>query len=302
MKKILFITLFMFFVTTTAIFGESMINIIVNGKAIDLKDSQPYINADSRTMVPIRFISENLGAAVKWDGVNKTVTVEAEGKDIKVVVNQRSAKLNNNEIKMDTEAVNKDGRVYVPLRAISELLGAEVGWDQNTKTVTITTGSKTIEQPKPQPVPVPIPQPVNDGIPEPNIDIITYYHDEWETKHFQIAIKNINDYSSDTQFRIVCTSHEELNSYEQPSWYVENKWYFYDKTEWINQSTIAEKEVPTIYSLSRSPYFVAQKYIKTFQLKDGITFEFKVYIKKGKVTKEYPIKVENFKYVERRKQ
>ncbi|AOT68343.1 S-layer homology domain-containing protein [Geosporobacter ferrireducens] len=146
--------------------------------------------------------------------------------------------------------------------------------------------------------PNPLPPVVTDGIPEPDIEVVTYYHDEWENKHFQIAINNIARYSSDTQFKIVCTNYEELNSYEQPSWTVEGKWYYHDKTVWMDQSIISQKEIPTIYTLGRTPYFVAQKYINTFQLKDGMVFEFKIYIKKGDITKEYPVKVENFKYVE----
>ena len=139
-----------------------------------------------------------------------------------------------------------------------------------------------------------------EGIPEPKITIKIYYDDEWEVKHFDINIDNINDYSNDTQFRIVCTSHKELNSWEIPSFYVENKWYLYHKTEWYAYEDIAWRPTPTIYTLSRGPYFTTQAYYKTFKLQDGMAFDFTVYIKRGKITKEYPARVENFKYVERR--
>ncbi|MTI53783.1 S-layer homology domain-containing protein [Geosporobacter ferrireducens] len=153
--------------------------------------------------------------------------------------------------------------------------------------------------------PNPLPPVVTDGIPEPDIEVVTYWDTDieenlWETKHFEIYIRNIDDYSADTQFRIVCTNYEELNSFEQPSWAVEGKWYYHDNTVWIDQPKLAEYKAP-IYELSRSPYFIARKYINTFKLKDGMTFEFKVYIKKGKVTKEYPVKIDNFKYIERKK-
>lgn len=305
MKKILILATLIFILASTAAFADSGISIMINGGKIDLKGSEPYI-VNSRTLVPIRFIGENLGATVDWDGQKQAALIKAADKNILVKVGQTEAVVNENTLTMEVKPELTNGRVYVPLRAIAELLNVKVDWDGNTKTVIIqSTGTKPISELPKEDVKKPVEEKkeeAKNGIPEPTIDIITYYHDEWETKHFQIAINNINNYSSDTEFRIVCTSHEELNSYEQPSWYVENKWYLYDKTEWMKQSVIADKEVPTIYTLSRSPYFVAQKYIKTFKLKDGMTFEFKVYVKKGKTIKEYPIKVENFKYIERRKQ
>lgn len=52
--------------------------------------------------------------------------------------------VNGEELKFDTPPVIKEGRVLIPVRAVVNALGAEVKWDQETKTVTITKDGKTI--------------------------------------------------------------------------------------------------------------------------------------------------------------
>ena len=44
----------------------------------------------------------------------------------------------NGNITMDTAAVSSNGRIFVPIRYIANALGAEVGWDYDTKTITLT--------------------------------------------------------------------------------------------------------------------------------------------------------------------
>lgn len=52
--------------------------------------------------------------------------------------------VNGEELKFDTPPVIKEGRVLIPVRAVVNALGAEVKWDQETKTVTITKDGKTV--------------------------------------------------------------------------------------------------------------------------------------------------------------
>ncbi|MDR0268313.1 copper amine oxidase N-terminal domain-containing protein [Paenibacillus sp.] len=51
------------------------IDLIVNGKKVTLPDTEPFIDCAGNTMVPIRFISEKLGADVKWDNAKQIVTI-----------------------------------------------------------------------------------------------------------------------------------------------------------------------------------------------------------------------------------
>jgi hypothetical protein len=95
-------------------------------------DVEPYIDpSSSRTMVPIRFIAEALGANVEWDNPTQTDTITMNGRSTTVTVGRP---LPNN---MGTAVLRSD-RLFVPIRYVSEELGAIVGWDATTQTVTIS--------------------------------------------------------------------------------------------------------------------------------------------------------------------
>lgn len=87
-----------------------------------VNDVAPQI-IDSTTVVPLRFIAENLGAEVKWDSNTKSAIVVLDGKTI--IVGEKEG------------SVNQNGRILVPLRYISENLGAHVLWIPSSKSIEI---------------------------------------------------------------------------------------------------------------------------------------------------------------------
>ena len=93
-------------------------------------DVAPEIVKD-RTMVPLRFVAEALGAKVDWDGANMTAIVELDGVTLKVKIGELAPG-------MDVPAVLINDRTVVPLRYISEMLGCQVDWNQDTQTIDIT--------------------------------------------------------------------------------------------------------------------------------------------------------------------
>jgi hypothetical protein len=111
---------------------DQKILIYVDGKKVSFPDQQPIINKDNRTLVPVRFVSETLGAKVGWNSKNKEVQInhEAKQKDIKLWVNKKNYTVNGESKTMDTKAeLTKKSRVIVPLRFVSEGLGADVRWE-----------------------------------------------------------------------------------------------------------------------------------------------------------------------------
>ena len=106
-------------------------------------DVAPYIDANDRTMVPVRFISEAFGAEVEWLDSIRTVTVTKDDTFIQLVIDSRIITTNGVDAMMDTAAVLTDGRTFVPVRYIAEALGLGVAWDGDTNTVLLTTGSGT---------------------------------------------------------------------------------------------------------------------------------------------------------------
>ncbi len=108
----------------------------VNGEAKTL-DAAPIIR-NSRTMLPVRFVAENLGGAVGWDDATKTVSVKSADTTIEIVIGATTAKVNGKEIMLDSPAFIENSRTYLPVRVVAENLGATVAWDDATKTATLT--------------------------------------------------------------------------------------------------------------------------------------------------------------------
>ncbi|WP_134703422.1 stalk domain-containing protein [Ammoniphilus sp. YIM 78166] len=109
-------------------------------------DVQPFIDIQSkRTMVPVRFISEALGAEVKWDAQTRIVTLEASGKSIRLKIGDHQAWVNEKQEMLDSKAIIRNDRTFVPLRFISETFGAKVDWIGTENKVVVKTEKKTIE-------------------------------------------------------------------------------------------------------------------------------------------------------------
>ncbi|HBV99529.1 MAG: hypothetical protein JL50_13495 [Peptococcaceae bacterium BICA1-7] len=100
-------------------------------------DSAPYIDANSRLMVPLRAISEALGADVRWDEKSRTVTISRSGRTAVFRIDSVYATINGQHKTMDTCPVIRKERTMVPVRYVGEYLGAEVDWDHDTRTVSI---------------------------------------------------------------------------------------------------------------------------------------------------------------------
>ncbi len=104
-------------------------------------DVAPKVVND-RTMLPARFIAEHLGATVEWDGEKQLVTItgkneKQEDVTILITIGSDYAKVNGEDVKLDSPAFVENDRTYTPIRFISENLGATVEWNETEQTVTI---------------------------------------------------------------------------------------------------------------------------------------------------------------------
>lgn len=111
-----------------------------------VSDVAPRIEND-RTLVPIRVISENLGAEVGWDDVNRKVTVTKADLTLVLTIGSTLVVNNGETIEIDVAPQIYDDRTFVPLRFISEYIGLNVDWDNDTRTVLLET------PPPPEPPP-----------------------------------------------------------------------------------------------------------------------------------------------------
>lgn len=154
MKKI--ISLLLFFLTAVSVFSavsaQDEITVNLNGSRIEFSDQEPVI-IDGRTMVPFRAIAESLGCIVEWYPEMREVYVaygEAElAKIIVFAVDQQQVRIVKyfntergldqeiSEIKTDVAPAILNDRTMIPLRTLTDSMGADVSWDETTKTVAI---------------------------------------------------------------------------------------------------------------------------------------------------------------------
>lgn len=124
------------------------ISIVVNG--LKIQPQTPPVIVDGRTLVPLRAISEALGCDVAWDGATKGITLTDGdylyftwiGRDH--AFKTSSMALEGSTV-MDVSPTIMNDYTMVPLRAISEMFGAEVDWNQETSTVTVDYAVKQVE-------------------------------------------------------------------------------------------------------------------------------------------------------------
>jgi uncharacterized lipoprotein YddW (UPF0748 family) len=109
------------------------IRIYLDGKWIQ-SDVAPYILPKAGfTMVPVRVISQGLGASVSWNQKTSTVTVEKSGVKIIMKTGQKTVTVNGAKVALEAPAALKQGRVMVPLRFIGERLSLQVKWNAATQ-------------------------------------------------------------------------------------------------------------------------------------------------------------------------
>jgi hypothetical protein len=114
----------------------SSITVVLDGKVLDFKGVEPQIIGGS-TMVPMRVIFEALDCVMDWDASTKTVSASRGVKSMSLTVNHKTAVLNGKNVTLDAAPCIVNGSTLVPVRFVSEALGLEVKWDQNTRTVNL---------------------------------------------------------------------------------------------------------------------------------------------------------------------
>jgi len=117
-------------------------NYTVNGVSM-MMDVAPVI-LESRTLGPVRYVAEALGAEVAWDPVERKVTLTRGSKVIELWIGRNTARVDGAYVLIDPQnpevkpVILPPGRTMLPFRFIAEQLGAGVGWDPVKREVTIT--------------------------------------------------------------------------------------------------------------------------------------------------------------------
>lgn len=111
------------------VFSGNKLQIAVDDTLVRFPDAQPFIDSNDRTQVPILAVSEMLNCDVEWISETHTAIITREnGDSIIIVIGSNTMLVNNNKVKMDTAALIKDDRTYIPVRFVAEALGLTVEW------------------------------------------------------------------------------------------------------------------------------------------------------------------------------
>lgn len=106
------------------------INVLINGKAVEFSSESgyPYIDENNRTMVPLRVTMEAAGFAVGYDTIARTAIVITAHRRIEIPIGTNKIYTNNVLTENDTEAVIKNDRTYLPIRAVLQNADFKVEW------------------------------------------------------------------------------------------------------------------------------------------------------------------------------
>lgn len=141
MKKLLIP--FLIICISTAAFAADDISVYMNDKKLSFEQA-PIIQNDS-TLVPFRAIFESLDMTVQWFESERRVTAQKEGTAITLFIDRPVMYVNNETIELDMPPIIYNNSTLVPLRAVSEAAGAQVDWNGETRTVTITAQESSFE-------------------------------------------------------------------------------------------------------------------------------------------------------------
>lgn len=121
----------------TPVSAAKEVSVYLFGEKLSFDVPPQIING--RTLVPMRKIFESLGATVDWDGNTRTATSVREDKTIILTIDSYTMYVNGKSVTLDVAPCIIDGRTLVPARAVSEAFNLKVDWDNDTRSVLITT-------------------------------------------------------------------------------------------------------------------------------------------------------------------
>jgi len=112
------------------------------------KSITPVVQAN-RTLVPIRFVAESMGAVVDWNQENKTITIKYGSDTITMQLGSKDMYKNGVKFTSEVAPFVKNSRTLVPLRVISESLGKNVFYDRNVVLISDNTQkfNATVDKP-----------------------------------------------------------------------------------------------------------------------------------------------------------
>lgn len=135
MKKAFLLLCITLLIVSQSVFATNDITILIDGQKKEFNPG-PIIQ-DGSTLVPMRAFFETMGALVTWYDDTMTVTALRGSTSIKLTIGSLESYINGDKYYLSVKPQIINEKTYVPLRFISEALGAEVLWKNDTMTISI---------------------------------------------------------------------------------------------------------------------------------------------------------------------
>jgi len=111
--------------------------VTLNGQP--LATSVAPITRRGRTLVPMRDIFEALGATVQWNSLTQSIVATRGTTTVNMQIGNRAASVNGQRTLLEQAPIIHNGSTLVPLRFVSEALGAQVSWDDARQVASVAT-------------------------------------------------------------------------------------------------------------------------------------------------------------------
>ena len=135
-KKLLFLMSFLLLFTSVYANEKKKMTLVINNIVFE-KD---FVVKNDRIHIPLRLVSENLGAEVNWKGDAKEVEILNQGKKIVFYVDSNEYRIDDMVYTVDSPTFILDDTAYVPARALANAMDAKLEWNEKDFYCAINNG------------------------------------------------------------------------------------------------------------------------------------------------------------------
>ncbi len=118
--------------------AQNAVRVELNGRP--LRTRVAPVSQNGRVLVPMRAIFEGLGATVDFNRSDSSIIARRGQTAVRMTLGRRRAFVNDSPVRLDVTPVASGGRTLVPLRFVSEALGARVNYNSYRNLVSIDEG------------------------------------------------------------------------------------------------------------------------------------------------------------------
>lgn len=125
-KKFVLMLAFLFLFTSVNALSEKKMTLVINNKVFE----KEFIVKNDRIHIPLRLVSENLGADVNWKADTSEVEILNKGKKIVFYINSNEYRIDNMVYTIDSAPFIVKDTTYVPARALANAMDAKLEWNE----------------------------------------------------------------------------------------------------------------------------------------------------------------------------